>query len=237
MRFAASRAQRGDDACGEVLDVDEAPRLGAVAGDRQRLPAERLGDERRDDRGRTRAGPVRNAEAEDRVLEAVQLAVRAHVHLARDLRRRVEVLRQRQRRVLVDLLGPRRVAVDPDRAGVHEARHAFLPRRLEQHVRAAGVHLLGPGRILRDLVDVGHRGQVDDHVAARHGRAHGILVAQIAKGVLERMTVQVGRVDEIEVPCFVSRRHDLVDDVRADETGPACDENSQGNTSSPAAGW
>ena len=104
-------------------------------------------------------------------------------------------------------------------------------------MRAPRVHLLGSRRILRDLVDVGHRSQVDDHVAARNGRAYGILVAQVAKRVLEGMTVQVGRDDEIEVPRFVPRRHDLVDDVRADETGPACDENSQGNTSSPAAGW
>ena len=46
MRFSASGAQAGDHAGGEVLDVDEAAALLAVAGDRQRLALERQVDER-----------------------------------------------------------------------------------------------------------------------------------------------------------------------------------------------
>ena len=63
------RVERRDDAVGEVLDVDEAARLRAVAGDRERLARERLRDERGDHRGRPRARTVRDAEAQDRVLE------------------------------------------------------------------------------------------------------------------------------------------------------------------------
>ena len=37
-------------------------------------------------------------------------------------------------------------------------------------MRAADVHLLGARRIVRDLVDIGHRGEVDDHVAAGDAR-------------------------------------------------------------------
>ena len=45
-RGSPRRGERRDDAIGEVLDVDEPPRLRAVAGDRQRLARERLGRER-----------------------------------------------------------------------------------------------------------------------------------------------------------------------------------------------
>ena len=83
--------QAGDDTVGEILDVDELPRLPAVAGDRQCLAALRAQDEGGNDRRGARARAVRDAEAQDRVLAAVELVVRPAVHLAGDLRRRIEV--------------------------------------------------------------------------------------------------------------------------------------------------
>src|SRR5439155_6333744 len=108
------RAERADDAVGEVLDIDEAARLAAVAGDSQRLAAQSLGDERGDDRRFARAGTVRDAEAQDRALHAVELGVGAAVQLTGKLRRRVEVGRRTQRGVLVDAVGAG-LGVHPDR--------------------------------------------------------------------------------------------------------------------------
>ena len=101
---------------------------------------------------------------------------------------------------------------------------------------AADVYLLGPRRILRDLVDIGHSGQVDDHVAALDSGVDGVRVAEVAESVLERVAVHVRRDDEIEVSRLVARRQHTVDDVRADEAGPAGDEHFHCSDSSPAEG-
>ena len=90
-------------------------------------------------------------------------------------------------------------------------------------MRTADVHLLGPRRIFRDLIDVGHRGEMDDHVAAVDGGVHRILVAQVADRVLERMAVQVGRFEQVEVSGLMAGREHPVDDMRADEAGAARD--------------
>ena len=110
------RHERGHDALGQVLDVHELARLGPVSHDPERETVECAPHERRDDRRLARAGPVRDPEAEDRRLEAVELLVGAAVHLARELRRRVEVVGRRKQRVLVQQLRRRAVAVHPDRA-------------------------------------------------------------------------------------------------------------------------
>src|SRR5205085_2229178 len=91
------RDERRDDPAGEILDVDEAPRLRAVTRNCEGLPCERLRGEGGNDRGRTRAWPVGDTEAQDGVLEPVQLAVAGGVHLARDLRGCVEVPREGER--------------------------------------------------------------------------------------------------------------------------------------------
>src|ERR1700742_2214196 len=106
------RGERGDDPVGEVLDVDEAAGGAAIAGDRQRLSFEGDVGEFGDDAGGAGAGAVGDAEAQDRVLEAVELRVARAVGLARELGRGVEVARRRDRGFLVDLL-LRAVAVDP----------------------------------------------------------------------------------------------------------------------------
>ena len=130
----ARRRERGDHALGEILDVDELARLAAVAGDRQRLAGCGLLDERRDDGRRAGARAVRDAEAQDRRRDAVERLVGAAVHLAGELRRRVEVRRQHERRVLVVRLGAGRVAVDPDRARVEEPADALGPRAASSSV-------------------------------------------------------------------------------------------------------
>src|SRR4051794_34294331 len=69
------RGERPHDPFGKVLDVDEAAALRAVARDGQRLAGERPADEGGDDRRGSRARAVGDAEAQDRVLDAVELAV------------------------------------------------------------------------------------------------------------------------------------------------------------------
>jgi hypothetical protein len=90
------------DAVGEVLDVDEPARLHAVSRQGERLALERLVDERRDDRCLPGAGAVRNPEAQDRVVDPVELLIALAVQLAGQLRAGVQVARRGQQRRLID---------------------------------------------------------------------------------------------------------------------------------------
>jgi len=67
--------EAGHDALGEVLDVDEAPGLKAIAGEGQWLSLEGLGDEDRDHSGGPGPRAVGNAEAQDRAGDVVELGV------------------------------------------------------------------------------------------------------------------------------------------------------------------
>jgi hypothetical protein len=98
------RRQAERDALGEVLDVDEPARLHAVAGERQRLTLERLVHERRDHRRLAGTRAVGDPEAQDRVVDPVELLVGLAVELAGELGARVQVARRRQQRVLVDVV-------------------------------------------------------------------------------------------------------------------------------------
>ena len=153
------------DPVGEVLDVHEPPRLAAVAGERQRLAAQRLADERRDHRRLACAGAVGDPEPQDRVVDPVQLLVGLAVELARELGARVQVARRGQQRLLVDRLALA-VGVDPDRRGVDDPLDLGAAGRLEHRDGAAGVDPLGVLGLGVDVVDVGDRGQVRDRVAA-----------------------------------------------------------------------
>ena len=181
----AVRMERGDDPVGEVLDVDELAGGAAVAGDRERRPRLRPGDERGDDCGRPGPRPVRDPEAENRRGHPVHRLERAAVHLARELRRGVEVRRQDEGSVLVMRLRAGRVAVHPDRARVDESRDAFGARGLEEVESAVHVDGVGaPGRF-DDLVDVCHRGEVQDRLAPAHGLGDGGGVRQVGDCRLE----------------------------------------------------
>ena len=67
---------------------------------------------------------------------------------------------------LVQVALDRRVAVHPHGAPVHDACNLLLPSGLEDHLRSVHVDAVGPNRIGDDVVDVGHRREVDDRIAA-----------------------------------------------------------------------
>ena len=178
------------DALREVLDVDEAPRLKPVAGDRERIAGHRLVGEGGDHGRRAGARAIRDPEAQDRPLHPGALGVGAAVQLAGELGRGVEVLGRGDRAVLVHRR-LRAVAVDPDRARVDDPLDAGLRRRAQDGERAAGVDLLSPARIGVELVHVGHRGEVHDGVAAGHGPHARIVVVDRAQVHLDRAVAVV----------------------------------------------
>src|SRR6266849_8694063 len=133
------------------------------------MPRECALDEGREYGRRARARAVRDAESEDGVFEAVELAVRAAEHLACELRRRIEMRWERKRRVLVERFGAARIAVDPDRTCVNDMSHVLRARGIEYQRCAARVHGFRLRRILDDVVDIGDCCEMRDHVAARAG--------------------------------------------------------------------
>ncbi len=213
------------DAIGEILDVHEPPRLTAVAGERQRLAAQRLADERGDHRRLARAGSVGDPESQDRVVDPVELLVGLAVQLARELGAGVEVARRRKQRVLVDrcVLA---VGVDPDRRGVDDPLDARAPRRLEHGNGAAGVDPLGVLGLGMDVVDVGDRGKVGDRVAAVQRALERLAVGDRAEHGVDRARLVPGRRAQVVDDRLVSARAKLVDHVRADEARSACYEDS-----------
>ena len=219
---AGLRLEAADDAVGQVLDVDEAPRLQALAGDRQRLAGQRSPHEDRDHARRPRARPVGDAEAQDGAVQPVERRVRAAVHLPRELGRRVEVVGQLDGVVLVDRA--RGVAVDPDRARVDDARDARAARGLQHVERAPRVDRLGLGRTQRDIVDVGRGGQVDDGVAAAHRLAQGLAIEQVAQHGVDLAGLVVRGRAHVEDARLDPGREQAVDDVRAYESGSTGDE-------------
>ena len=118
--------------------------------------------------------------------DLVQLRVRAAVHLAGELRRRVQVRGKRERALLVDDSVDRRVAVDPDGAAVDDAVDAGVAGRLEDHLRAVDVDPVGPQRVGDDVVDVRDRGEVDDRLAAARRAPRGVAVGDVADDRLDR---------------------------------------------------
>ena len=173
------RRQRPHHAVGQVLDIHEAARLAPVPDDRQGPPGQRLGHERRDDGLGPRTRPVGDPEAQDRVLEPVELLVRAAVELARQLRGAVQVPRRVERHGLVQRVRLR-VRVHPDGRRVDHAADLRAPCRLEHVQRAAGVALLGADGMRPHLVDVRSGRQVEDRIAALHRLAQPVQVAQVA---------------------------------------------------------
>ncbi len=222
--------ERGDDAVGEVLDVDEAAGRAAVAGDRQRLAFEGEVGELGDDTGGAGAGAVGDAEAQHGALEVVELGVAGAVGLAGELGRGVEVARGRDRGFLADvLLGA--VAVDPGGRAVDDAADLGTAGGLEHVEGAAGVDLLGEDRVGEDVRDVGDRRQVDHGVAVAHRQVEVGGVGDAAGEGLDLQRRVVRRGAEVEDP----RRHPLVeqaiDDVGADEAPSSGDQDPHDGSS------
>ncbi len=234
MRLAPAGASDGDDPVGEVLDVDEAAALAAVAGDRQRLAFQRQVGELGDDAGGAGARPVGDAEAQHRRLQLEQLGVAGAVGLAGELGRGVEVARRRDRRVLVDrLLGA--VAVDPGGRAVDDAADLGPAGRLEHVERAARVDLLGEHRVGEHVGDVGDRGEVDDGVAVAHRQVEVGGVGDAAGEGLDLERGVVGRGAEVEDPRRVAVAHQPVDHMRADEAAAAGYQDSHASSFARAA--
>ena len=152
-------------------------------------PGQRLVDERRDHGRLAGARAVGNPEAQDRVVDPVELLVGLAVQLAGQLGARVQMAGRRQQRVLVDLLGLA-VGVDPDRRGVDDPLDPGAARRLEHGHGAAGVDPLGVLGLGVDVVDVGDGGQVGDGVAAVQRPLERLAVGDRAEHGVDR----VGRV-------------------------------------------
>ena len=155
----------------KVFDVDEASLLRAVAVDAQRLTAHRAQQERGDDEIAAHARTEGNAVAQHGVRTTEQRCVVAAEHLGRDLLRHVEVAigLQVEPRVLVDLVAVRR-GVHPDGARHDHAPGVGAPSGLEHPRDAERVERDALGRVGDDVVDVGHRGEVEHGVRALRAR-------------------------------------------------------------------
>ncbi len=212
--------ERRDDARSEVLDVDEASALAAVAGDRQRLAFQRQVGELGDDAGGAGSRPVGDAEAQHGRLQLEELGVAGAIGLAGELGRGVEVARRRDRRLLVDrLLGA--VAVDPGGRAVDDAAGLGPAGGLEHVEGAARVDLLGENGIGVDVGDVGDGGEVDDRVAVAHRQVEVGRVGDAAGEGLDLERRVVGRGAEVEDPRRDAALDQAVDDMGADEAAAA----------------
>ena len=97
--------ERRDDALGEVLDVDELPRLVAVAVDAQSgSPASARATKRATTVDARAPGPCGMPKRRMVGVNPYMRGVRAAVHLACELGRRVEVVGRHEQRVLVERL-------------------------------------------------------------------------------------------------------------------------------------
>ncbi len=164
----------------EVGDVDEVPQLPSVAVDAQRLTTQSPPEERRQNRCVPHAGPVRDAVAQDGERPLVKGQVVPAGHLRRDLRGHVEMAVRVgvEGRGLVDPLASRG-SVDPHRAGQDDAAGAGLSRGFEDVHRSDDVDLGGASRLRDHVVDVGHRGQVEDGTAPVDRLGEGVEVEHV----------------------------------------------------------
>ena len=230
------RGHRLDVRLGHVLDVDEVHRLEPIPEDDRRLAAAQplqpadhhLGVGAED--VHPRAVDVERPEHD--VLEAVHLVVGAQDLLVGDLRRAVE--RAVVERVLLVHRQVARVAVDRGRACRRDLLDAVLPGRFEDVLGAVHHHLDRPQRLLGGLGDPQRR-LVEDEVAPVRQAIHQRRVADVALDHVD--PAGPDGVRDVLMPPPHEVVHDrhvvgagldhLVDDERADEAGPAGDENAR----------
>lgn len=199
----APRGECPDVRVREVLDVDEVAGLPAVARDGDRRTRQGGLHEAGDDELVAHPRAVRNPVPQDREVAAVELAVAVDEHLRRQLAGDVEVAAalQLDGDALVELvpvevrLGQGR-AVHPDGAGQDGAAQAAAAGRLQHGRGAVDVEPHGPDGIGADLFHVGHRGQVEHHLAAVQDGGQRGRVEDVDAGVLgARVEVPLRGVD------------------------------------------
>ena len=222
----------------QVVDVDVVAELGSVAVDGDRLVAQRHPHEPGNHERAPHARPVRDAVAEDRELLPVEREVVVCHQLARQLRRRIDVVGagQVERRILGDDTAAARGAVHPHGAGEHHASHAVAPRRLPHLRRAEDVELGGADGVGDRLVHVGHRGQMEHHLAALGRAEQAGVVEDVDVVVLDIGAMWTPRVDDDD---RVTVPRQAVDDVRPDEAGAArdCDSHDCMDAITDAGDW
>ena len=211
----------------QVVDVDVVAELGPVAVDRDRLVAQRHPHEPGNHQGAPHARPERDAVAKNRELLPVERVVVVRNQLARQLRRRVDVVGagQVERRILGGDTAAGRRAVHPYRAGEHNASHAVASRCLPHLRRAEDVELGRADGVGDRLVHVGDRSEMEHDIAAFGRSEQPGIVEDVDVVVLDIGAMRTPRVDHDD---RVTVARQAVDHVRPDEAGPARDCDSHG---------
>src|SRR5262249_38342096 len=156
------------------------------------------------------------------------------VHLAGELAGRIEVVRQADRRLLVDhaVAG---VSVYPDRAPVDDPG-ACGPGRLEDGDGPPGIALLGGDRLLRDHAHAGVGRQVHDRIAVLHRSPEGVAVEQVTDGGVHRPGLVVRRGPQVVDARLEAGHGELVHHMGTDEAGPARYQDPTHRVAPPIAG-
>ena len=147
---------------------------------------------------------------------------------------------QHQRRLFVERRLPQSVAVDPDRAAVQNPLDPAVARGVENDLRAVHVGPVCLKRIGHDLTDVGHRSEVDDHIALVHSPTRSVAVGDVSQDRPDLGRGVMTRLREIEDHRLMAFAPQPIDDMRPDEAAAARDEDSHVATTSPsgsATGW
>ncbi len=152
--------------------------------------------------------------------------------LACQLGGRVEVSRRGDRRFLIDHVFWT-VAVDPDRAAIDQPPDARAPNTLQHRQRSPRVRLLGVAGAGVDLPYVGNGGQMDERVAIVGRPIDGGWIGDAAENGLYVVGRVVGGGHEVQDPRDDAGQQEPVDDMRADESRAACDQDPH----APAGRW
>ena len=216
-----------------ILHVEPVAHVAPVAVQRQRMAVDRVRHEERDQLLRILIGPVivRGARHHDR--HAVRRPVRIREAVAARLRGGVRVAGI-QRRIFVERTFRDR-AVDLVGRDLDELRNAPAARLLEQHEDAADVGLDERSVSQEGPVDVRFRGEIDDRVAAVHGKANHVGVRDVpldetvvppAGDVGQARRIRgVGELVEVDDGDPVAARlEEASDEVRPDEAAAPGDE-------------
>ena len=193
-------------------------------------PATGLCDESGQHRCRPGAWTVGDTEAQNRVFEAVELAVGVAVHLPGELGGGVDVVRLRQRGVFVDQAISVRVAVHPDGARVDHPVDAFEAGCFEHSAGAVPVVERGARGVGEHGVDIGQRREVCDRIASIQSGPQCVEVEQVADNGIDLVGIMVSRGHQVEDARLVPVGEQAVHNVGPDESRPARHEDLHAGT-------